>query len=617
MIVPMRKVYVLSRQSDRERLLDRLGDLGVVHVVPAEPGRGQPDEAAAAELDLLRKAEQTLQAYTPRGGRPAVDPLEAAREVADIQRSAAEQENALQSLHRQMEQIAPWGDLRLQQIQVLRDEGLDVQFYQSTDGVDGFEGEAVAVLTQTVQNRPVIAVVTRNGEQVQVPEGAERLEEPSIDRPALLAEAARIDAELAEQTERLHALAHLRDQIGQQIMTATDAVNRSAAERSALESPDLFAVQGWVPQPQSESLQQKLEAAGIPNGIRLSDPAEDEDPPTLVEYPRWVRPIQAIFNILGTIPGYREFDLGVFFLIALPIFAAMLFGDGGYGLIFLLIGTLGYSRIRGAAGEPAANLILIFGSVTLLWGILTANFFGVTPDLLIPQGGLAERMGRAMAAVGILWREDPEAARNIIIKISFVLGTIHLVLAHARRGAGFFPDSRWLAEVGWCCLLVAMLGVIWLLFFPANIWMPTPVVFGLLVAGFVLIVGFSVPSRNPLKRLGLGLASNTLPMIGAFSDTMSYIRLMAVGLASYYIAFAFNMLAWQIGASSVWLIPVAVVIVVAAHALNIGLCLIAVFAHGVRLNMLEFSNNAGVQWVGYAYAPFVFQSRSLSTEGDR
>lgn len=42
----------------------------------------------------------------------------------------------------------------------------------------------------------------------------------------------------------------------------------------------------------------------------------------------------------------------------------------------------------------------------------------------------------------------------------------------------------------------------------------------------------------------------------------------------------------------------------AGHALNIVLCLIALLAHGVRLNMLEFSNNAGVEWAGYPFQPF-------------
>ena len=49
---------------------------------------------------------------------------------------------------------------------------------------------------------------------------------------------------------------------------------------------------------------------------------------------------------------------------------------------------------------------------------------------------------------------------------------------------------------------------------------------------------------------------------------------------------------------------VAWIVVLFGHGLNIGLCVIAIFAHGVRLNMLEFSNNVGVQWAGRKYQPF-------------
>ena len=126
----------------------------------------------------------------------------------------------------------------------------------------------------------------------------------------------------------------------------------------------------------------------------------------------------------------------------------------------------------------------------------------------------------------------------------------------------------------------------------------------LLGVGAVGFLVFSCPSKNPAKRLGLGLATSLLPVIASFSDTMSYIRLMAVGMASFYIAKAFNDLAYTIFSSNSWLLPASILIVLFAHSLNIGLGLIAVFAHGVRLNLLEFSSNAGVQWTGHEYRPF-------------
>jgi V/A-type H+-transporting ATPase subunit I len=385
----------------------------------------------------------------------------------------------------------------------------------------------------------------------------------------------------------------------------------TAARRGGLEEGQLFAVQGWVPRGRMETLADDLAGQGVDAAVETVDPDPDEKPPTLIRYPRWARPIEALFDILGTVPGYREMDLSPFFMVALPIFAAMLIGDAGYGLVFTLVGLLGYGKIRRAASKSAAQLVLIFGLVTLAWGVLNANYFGLTPP--VNEAGEPVGVGKLMAALGPIWDSNDEQMRDTVIQISFIFGTIHLVLAHLRAAFEAAPSQKSVAELGWCGFLAGMLGVVWLMFFPEQVWMPQPVLFALLGGGAGLIVLFSFPQRNPAKRLALGVVGNLMALIAAFSDTMSYIRLMAVGLASYYIAFAFNGLAAQIGSAGWWMIPFAVLILLFAHLLNIALGLIAIFAHGVRLNMLEFSSNAGVQWEGYPFSPFA----RAATEGER
>jgi len=334
-------------------------------------------------------------------------------------------------------------------------------------------------------------------------------------------------------------------------------------------------------------------------------PAEGEEPPTLVRYSKWAKPIQGLFDMLGTKPGYREVDLSGFFMVALPIFAAMLIGDAGYGAILLLAGLGLYGRLTAKMGKPGTHLLIVMGAATLIWGVLTANYFGITPESFT-EGAAARR---TMAALGVLWRPDPNAARMLIIQISFIFGTIHLTLAHLRQFLGLLPNQKAISELGWCLVLWAMLGVIWLLFFGREP-VPMSVVLVVLATGAAMAVLFTHPQGGPLKRIGIGLASSILPLLGTFSDTMSYIRLMAVGLASYYIASAFNGLGAQLADAATWLAAAPVILF--GHALNLGLAAIAIFAHGVRLNMLEFSNNAGVQWAGYPYKPFVTQAAKES-----
>ena len=603
MIVKMSKVYVVSCAADKQALLDKLADLGAVHLTPVDPASAVAAEKTVTALDSLDRAIQILGEIEPTGAAPELTAGDAAEETLDIQRRSAERNSRLSSLQRQYDQMDAWGDVTLQQLTDLRNAGVTIEFF---DAAVEDVGKIACGYTQTVSElsdgRVMVSVVNRDAE-AELPEGVNEIELPARDRPALKAEAATIDAALADDATRLAQLAHCLGEIRKSRSGLQDQADMTIAERSGISNDNMFAIQGWIPTEQTETLSADLEAAGLQTAVQASDPEEDDAPPTLVRYPRWAKPINALFDILGTTPGYKEMDLSPFFMIALPIFAAMLIGDAGYGMIFTLIGLMSYKKLSVKAGKPAAQLLLVFGLVMLAWGMISGNYFGITPGTFETDGKLSG-VGQVMATIGFLWRSDPEAARNIIIKISFVFGTIHLVLAHLRAALALGKDIRTLAEMGWALFLTGMLGIVWFLFFPKDIWMPMPVMGALLGTGALMLVCFSFPSRNPAKAVGLGLASNILPMISAFSDTMSYIRLMAVGLASYYIALAFNNLAMDVGSGGWYLWLPAGLILIFAHTLNIILGLIAIFAHGVRLNMLEFSSNAGVQWAGYPYAPF-------------
>ncbi len=97
-------------------------------------------------------------------------------------------------------------------------------------------------------------------------------------------------------------------------------------------------------------------------------------PPTRIDYANWAKPIKGLFDILNTFPGYREIDLSSFFMVAMPIFAAMLIGDTGYGLIFALPTFIWYDKMVKAAGKEATNLLRIVGIATIVWGVPHRQF---------------------------------------------------------------------------------------------------------------------------------------------------------------------------------------------------------------------------------------------------
>lgn len=599
MIVPMSKVYIVTQSHNQDRLLDALAQLGVVHVEPVDPEKAVAKELTVHAIHALGHAMQILQGLEPSGDIPDLTPLEAAREAISIHKTIADEQDRLNALYRTADQLAIWGNTELEQLEHLRSIGVEIKFFSvAHKDRPGLEAECIETVAEQAGQEAVIAVVDRAG-TFQPPEDAKPIPWPTTDLPAVKKEAAQIDASLKEHNERLAELAGLIQAIQQEQRELQVEADFCVVQNSGLSSKALFALQGWVPSKKAESLSDNLGKQDITAAVEVMPASEDEQPPTLIEYPRWVRPIKALLDMLGTLPGYDEYDLSPFFMIALPLFAAMLIGDAGYGAILAGAGLVFYSKIVRAAGKPSAHLLIIFGLATMLWGILTANYFGITPQSLIDAGykGAAE----TMHALAPLWRFDGEEARALIMKISLVIGCLHLVSAHLHNAVKLFPDVRAYAEIAWSVILADMLVLIWYLMFVGADQIPGMVGLVLLLS-FVAVCWFTEPSYKPAKRALIGLASSILPLLGTFSDIMSYIRLFAVGLASYYIADAFNGLGAQVAESATWIGGAPIIIF--GHALNLGLAAIAIFAHGVRLNMLEFSNNVGVQWAGYAYRPF-------------
>jgi V/A-type H+-transporting ATPase subunit I len=91
--------------------------------------------------------------------------------------------------------------------------------------------------------------------------------------------------------------------------------------------------------------------------------------------------------------------------------------------------------------------------------------------------------------------------------------------------------------------------------------------------------------------------------VSNFVDVVSYVRLFAVGMATFAIADAVNTMALDIGFSGILSGLFAGVILLFGHALNIALAAMGVLVHGVRLNTLEFSGHLGMEWTGQRYDP--------------
>jgi len=192
-----------------------------------------------------------------------------------------------------------------------------------------------------------------------------------------------------------------------------------------------------------------------------------------------------------------------------------------------------------------------------------------------------------------------------LILLSFLIGAVHLTVAHGWNVLRFFPSSRAFAQLGWILTT-------WTMFFLARQMVlgaafPHVMLYALVV-GIVLIVLFMTPPRA-LKSEWFNHVMLPLSLVGNFVDLVSYVRLFAVGAATFAIAQAFNQMAVGGGVSNVVAGAVAALVLFFGHTLNILLATMGVLVHGVRLNMLEFASHLGMEWTGRPYRPFAHARR--------
>lgn len=602
MITRMNKVFIAVSDCDQIALINKLRDMGVLHLVPVDPDQAVARAKAIQNLKDVKRAVQLLSTVEPSKAKPKLAAIVAAKETISVFHEISELSSRLSTIEQSIIDNQVWGTMRLEDLKILEGEaGLNIRLYRiPKESMASVKAACIMDLGPNKKTFRLVALAYTEDAPPELPAGTETLEVPQKDIPTMQTQADDIREELREFRHRAKSLANLASDIEDEAKRREKEIEWFIGIQSGLFDENLYAISGWMPADQVESLSKNLENDGIIAAIRAVESERGEDPPTEIRTHKWIKPIEGLFNILGTKPGYREFDTSAPFLIALPIFSAMLIADGGYGLLLFIVAAIFYKKMSAKFGKPLTQLTMIIGGVSIIWGFAISSFFGFGDQEFIAAGGMLKRVGIILAKLKLI--EGSFTADSVvrdIMRLSFVIGTIHMSLGHLWRAARYFPSLKALANVGWAIFLWGMLMVVQTLVLELPSPAITPYLLGL---GALLVIGFTNPQRNLLKTVGYGLANLPLSALSTLSDTISYIRLMAVGLASTILASTFNGLAVEVASNATWFAGALVLLI--GHGLNIGLAIIALFAHGVRLNMLEFSQCLGMAWNGTAYKPF-------------
>jgi V/A-type H+-transporting ATPase subunit I len=606
----MKKVAVVMLDAKRSRSVEALRDLGVVHLEEIR-GKGPAFESLGEKRALIERALSLI----PSEKKQAKDGAKSLNEEKFLELAARivqrhEEKRALQDeadkLAKEIERVEPWGDFAPADIAACAEKGVNIHLYEvSTESVKNLP-EGVRFFTIKSSKTTTLLAVASLGEQA--PLSCKEVQLPRKGLSGLIEEAESLREKMDSVERELILLAGERAGL---VSCLEDLDERLAFEgvRSGMNSEGSLAyLSGFVPAGAVSALKDSAAKNGW--AVLVRDPDPEDTVPTLVQSPKAIRIIQPVFSMLGTIPGYRERDISVVFLLFFTIFFAMIIGDAGYGLIFLLASVYFSAKKRKEGGKvpDALRLMTLLSLFTVFWGAVTGNYFGaeaiskIAPFswFIIPQ----------------LYNFSPESSANVQF-ICFILGTVQLSIAHIWnfvREVRQKPFIKAFAQLGWLSMVLG------LYFFVLNVVLDAkrfpvpsfslPMVLGGLA--FVFIFAQQEEGVNFFKGALKGLAGflpTILSSISAFSDIISYIRLFAVGLAGVEIAKSFNGMAANFG-STVTGIVAGVIVFVAGHGLNILMSILSVVVHGIRLNMLEFSGHLGMEWTGIAYKPFSARAKT-------
>lgn len=592
MIVPMKKVTLLALGTEQDEALTALRGLGVMQVETIRSTASENAQQLAEELSeatrvtgelekLLRENGGATPQGKPRSGAEALE--EAADLLGKRDRFAGELEN----IRQRQKALAVWGEFNRDTLTALEEKGIHVHFccgnekqYEAATALDEVECRSISEDSGRIF---FVATTLRDLEPDILPEirlGAE--DNP----PELRRRAGELELKLQAVGEELNALLASLPAAQRRVQTLESELEYARVHDSLAEHGAVVSLSGFVPEPEIEKLRAAAREHGW--GLLITDPAPGDAVPTLLRESKFSRVISPLFQFLGISPGYDEIDVSGGVLVFFTIFYAMIIGDAGYGLVFLLGTLLAKWKFRNnrAAALPL-RLMTVLSIAAIVWGVLTNNYFGTAP---LPR-------------LSLRFFTQPDVKDANVQAFCFALAVAQLSLGRIWRAIHDGNLRSVGRNLGWMLILwgnffLTLRLIVWPGEFPTYMYW-------LYGAGLVLVICCDINWKNVAD-----IFQFPFNIIGSFVDVLSYIRLFAVGMAGYYIAASFNGMGVSIWKASPYFLLFGVLVILFGHLLNLGLCALSVLVHGVRLNTLEFSNHVGLSWSGSNFKPFTNHKKS-------
>ena len=648
MIVSMKRLTLVGIRQEETDILRALQKIGAVELisVTADDDGGEGARRLDEAAERISRFSESLSAIKPYAKKPGF--LAPAREekLEKMQQDVGEAEAASEHIRAILEEkkqiegrlekgrstyaaLLPWADMDQDmssivptkfthyfiglvdaagEAAILEQEAISAEFY-------GEPGNRAAILACLKEDARLVAgfLKTLNWTDVVFPrmKGTPREAMQALEQDEIAGE--KRLSELQTELESCGVSADILENAADALLIERDSL---AADTQVEKDTSVFRLEGWVRSDEIDKVEQALKSVTEAYYTEYRDPAEDETPPTVLKNDKFNTPFESLIT-LYSLPDARGIDATPYMTPFYIFLFGVMLSDTGYGLV-LSLGSWLFLKLKKPKGGTAdlAKVLFWGGISTMVWGVLVGTFFGLDFDALLGTNDVFPLL------------IDPTGNPVGMLLFCLLLGVIHLICGHLIKMKMCFADKDWQSAVfdnlSWVFVLV---GLVLAALPMASTFFDPPFELGwynalhlntvglvLLLAGAVMVLLFKGrDKKNPISRLASGLGG----LYGAtsyLSDILSYARLLALGIATGYLAMVFNTLCSMLmGGSGVMKVVgflIAVVLLIALHLFSIAINTLGTFVHCARLQYVEFFGKFYEEG-GRAFKPLQYKTKHV------
>ncbi len=405
-----------------------------------------------------------------------------------------------------------------------------------------------------------------------------------------------------------------------------------------------FAMDAWIPTNRADEVRAALnphaslvEVEAWDGGHHGHDDHDDHghghgpEPPVEFDNPTATKPFELMVDLVGR-PSYGTYDPTTLMMFTFPMIFGAILGDWGFGLVIVALAM--FLRSKPMAADPVVKngitILLWMGIWCVLWGFYFAEGFGFVWDnytwvtyeftngnsplgFLYPDKPvdlLSDDLGALLGMNHLtypLHRAEPGHGLEEYVMFSIYLGVIHLlagfligfmnVLKAHGAAAAFFEKGSWIL-----ILLGGFFHARRFIAYEGDLFSLNVFSAAILIGIVCLIIGLAVYEKFGWAG---GIIMGPIETFGLLANTLSYLRVMGVGVAGVKIAEVSITMGWEVmmtqfaagGLGFLWG-AIAFLLFLGIQAFAIALGLLSPSIHAARLHFVEwmgkFHNGSGV-----------------------